>query len=71
MKEEKTYSQAIKEIEAIITDIEKETIDVDVLTERVKTAIELIKDCKGRLRRTEEELNGVLKEFEQVTVEEG
>ncbi|KJU85794.1 Exonuclease VII, small subunit [Candidatus Magnetobacterium bavaricum] len=55
----------------IITDIEKETIDVDVLTERVKTAIELIKDCKGRLRRTEEELNGVLQEFEQSTAEEG
>ncbi|MBF0537093.1 MAG: exodeoxyribonuclease VII small subunit [Nitrospirae bacterium] len=71
MKEEKTYSQAIKEIEVIITEIEKETIDVDVLTQRVKSAIELIKDCKGRLRKTEEDLNSVLKDFEQSTTEEG
>ncbi|MBF0344099.1 MAG: exodeoxyribonuclease VII small subunit [Nitrospirae bacterium] len=70
MKEEKTYSQAIKDIEKIISEIEKETIDVDVLTVRVKSAIELIKGCKSRLRKTEEELNGVLKEFEQSTEEE-
>ncbi|MEO5357012.1 MAG: exodeoxyribonuclease VII small subunit [Nitrospirae bacterium YQR-1] len=65
MKKEKKYSEAIQEIEAIISEIEDETIDVDLLTEKVRTAIVLIKLCKSRLRKTEEELEDVLKEFER------
>ncbi|MBF0464840.1 MAG: exodeoxyribonuclease VII small subunit [Nitrospirae bacterium] len=65
MKKEKKYSEAIQEIEGIITEIENETIDVDLLTEKVRTAVGLIKLCKSRLRSTEEELENVLKEFEK------
>ncbi|QWR77759.1 exodeoxyribonuclease VII small subunit [Candidatus Magnetomonas plexicatena] len=61
----KKYSEAIQEIEGIITEIENETIDVDLLTEKVQTAVGLIKLCKSRLRSTEEELENVLKDFEE------
>ncbi len=64
MKEKVSYNNAVKEIEAIISEIENETIDVDVLTGKVKRAIELIKICKKKLRDTEEDLETVLKEFE-------
>ncbi|MBF0566232.1 MAG: exodeoxyribonuclease VII small subunit [Nitrospirae bacterium] len=65
-KEKLSYSAALKDIESIINEIERETIDVDVLTVKVKTAIELIKGCKSKLRKTEEELSGILKEFEEL-----
>lgn len=63
MKQEFKYSEALKEIEEIISEIESETIDVDVLTEKVKSAIALIKACKARLRQTEEALRDVLKDL--------
>ena len=65
MKKEQTYNEALKEIETIIAEIEEETIDVDILTKRVKRAIELIKMCKTKLRKTEEELSTVLEEFSE------
>ncbi|MBF0554440.1 MAG: exodeoxyribonuclease VII small subunit [Nitrospirae bacterium] len=65
MKQEFKYSEALREIEEIISEIEGETIDVDVLTEKVKRAIKLIKACKARLRTTEEDLKEVLKDFSE------
>ncbi len=70
MEKKLLYSEALKEIEAIITEIEDETIEVDVLTKKVKRAIELITSCKTRLRKTEEELNTILEEFSQEKTEE-
>jgi exodeoxyribonuclease VII small subunit len=63
MKKDVSYSKAIKEIEAIVTEIEDESIDVDLLTDKVKTALGLIKLCKGKLKSTEEELNAVINDF--------
>ncbi len=65
MKKGMSYSEAIKEIELIVHEIERETIEIDTLSSKVKRAVELIKDCKRKLRKTEAELNNVLVEFEQ------
>jgi len=66
MSEEKiSYSQAIEELEAIINEIESESIDVDVLTEKVKRATLLIQFCKGKLRDTESEVKKLLSELEE------
>lgn len=62
-----TYSQAWKELEGIINEIESEEINVDILTEKVKRAGCLIKFCKGRLRNTEEEVKKVLSEIEEAS----
>lgn len=59
-----TYSLALTELEDIITEIESEEINVDILAEKVKRAAYLIKFCKGRLRNTEEEVKKVLSEIE-------
>ncbi len=58
-----TYSQALKELEEIVGNIESETIDVDVLTEKVKRASFLITFCRDRLKNTEDELKKVLEEI--------
>lgn len=59
-----TYSMALTELEQIIGEIEKETIDVDALTEKVKRAAYLIKFCGDKLRTTEEEVKKALSEIE-------
>ncbi len=60
-----SYKEAIEELEAIVQEIESETVDVDVLTEKVKRATFLIKLCKKRLRETDKEVKKILKEFEE------
>jgi len=64
-KKKLTYSQAIGELEKIIDEIEAESVDVDVLAEKVKRATYLIKFCKSNLRTTEEEVKKVLSDVEE------
>jgi len=59
-----TYREAIEELEAIVQEIESETVDVDVLTEKVKRATYLIKLCKKKLRDTDDNIKKILKDFE-------
>ncbi len=59
-----TYSLALTELEQIISEIESEEINVDVLAEKVKRAAFLVKFCKDRLRNTGEEVKKTLSEIE-------
>jgi len=58
------YSQALMELEQIISEIETEDVDVDVLAEKVKRAALLVKLCKTRLRNAEEEVKKIMAEIE-------
>ena len=61
MKDSKlTYEEAYKELEAIISDIEDGEIGVDVLSEKVKRAAELIAFCKQKLATTESDVQKIL-----------
>jgi len=59
------YKDAVEEIESIVAEIENETVDVDVLAEKVKRAAHLIKYCKTKLKATDNEVKKVLREFEK------
>jgi exodeoxyribonuclease VII small subunit len=59
-----TYKEAAEELEQIVAEIESEEIDVDALGEKVKRASFLIKTCKEKLRRTEQEVKKVLSGIE-------
>jgi len=61
---EQTYSQALKELEKIVKEIESEEVDVDILAERIKRASQLITFCKGKLRTAEDEVKKVLAEMD-------
>ena len=61
---EPTYGEAVEELEQIISEIEEESVDVDVLTKRVKRATFLIGFCKERLRATEVEVQKALSGLE-------
>lgn len=59
-----TYEQAYKELAAIASEIENETISVDVLAEKVKKASQLISFCQTKLKSTETEVNKIIAQME-------
>ncbi|MDT8308884.1 MAG: exodeoxyribonuclease VII small subunit [Bacteroidales bacterium] len=54
------YSDAIKELETILHDLEMNETDVDELSEKVKRASWLITFCKKRLTETENDVKAIL-----------
>ncbi|HNS30044.1 MAG TPA: exodeoxyribonuclease VII small subunit [Tenuifilaceae bacterium] len=60
-----TYSEAIAEIEEIIEKIENDELDLDLLAINVKRVAELINLCKAKLKATEDEVEKILKDFDQ------
>ena len=59
-----TYTQAIAELETIVSEIENASIGVDELSEKVKRAAELIRFCRNKLNSTEKEVNSIIKSIE-------
>ena len=59
-KQEITYKAAVKEIEDILEKIEAGQLDVDELSENVKRVTDLLKICKEKLHKTEDEVNKIL-----------
>jgi len=60
---ELTYSQALKELEKIVKEIESEEVDIDILAEKIKRASQILTFCKGKLRTAEDEVKKVLTEM--------
>lgn len=58
-KKEISYTEAMSEIERILDRFRREEMTVDVLTQEVKRATELIALCRERLSKTEEELKKI------------
>ena len=59
-----TYKEAITEVEEILQKIEQEELDVDELAEKVKRVSVLLKTCKDKLLKTNEQVEQILKEME-------
>ncbi|MCF6332251.1 MAG: exodeoxyribonuclease VII small subunit [Draconibacterium sp.] len=59
-----SYNEAMTEIEEILEKIENEELDVDELAEKVKRVSTLLKVCKDKLHKTNEQVEQVLKEME-------
>ena len=60
-----SYKEAVAEIEDILSKIENEELDVDELSEKVKRVSSLIKICKEKLFKTEEEVEKILNEIDE------
>jgi exodeoxyribonuclease VII small subunit len=58
------YTEAFEELQQIVSEIEEGEITIDVLSEKITRAAVLIKICKEKLTRTEEDVNKILKELE-------
>jgi exodeoxyribonuclease VII small subunit len=59
-----TYNEAMAEVEDILEKIENEELDVDDLAEKVKRVSVLLKICKDKLLKTNEQVEQILKEME-------
>ncbi|MFH1519876.1 MAG: exodeoxyribonuclease VII small subunit [Candidatus Omnitrophota bacterium] len=59
------YSEAVEELNEILSGLESERVDVDDVAVKVKKAIELIKLCRERIEKTELEVIKIVKEFEK------
>ena len=62
MKEELKYEQAYQELQTIVRRMENDELDIDQMSEQLKRAQLLIKFCKDKLTKTDEEIKKILAE---------
>ena len=56
------YEQAVRELEEIVDRMENDELDIDQLSEQLKRAKVLVKLCKDKLTKTDEEIKKLLNE---------
>ena len=54
------YEEAMNELETIVRKMESNQLDIDSLTEQLKRAQQLVKLCKDKLTKTDEEIKKIL-----------
>lgn len=54
------YEEALKELEQIVSRMENNEVDIDEMTTQLKRAKQLIKLCRDRLTKTDEEIKKML-----------
>ncbi len=59
-KKKISYNESINEIEQILERIENEELDVDELSRNVEKVSALLKNCRDKLYKTEQEVEKIL-----------
>ena len=62
MAKELTYTEAFEQLQEIVSKMENADISVDELSDNIKKATQLIKICKDKLTKAEEEVQKLLDE---------
>ena len=60
MNYELKYEAALKQLQEIVERLESGQMDIDALGKEIKNALALIKMCKEKLTKTEEEINAII-----------
>ena len=60
MPKEHKYEAAMRQLEDIAAKMENGELDIDSLSEQLKTAQKLIKQCKDKLTKTDEDIRKIL-----------
>jgi exodeoxyribonuclease VII small subunit len=60
MSKDIKYEAAYAELQAIVRKMENDELDIDQMSEQLKHAQELIKLCKDKLTKTDEEIKKIL-----------
>jgi exodeoxyribonuclease VII small subunit len=63
MNPEQTYEKASEELDQILTDLEGDTITIDLLAEKVERAGKLLTFCTTKLRTTEAKVNKIISDI--------
>ncbi len=56
------YEEALKELDEIVQKMERNEYGIDELTTQLKKAKELIKACKDKLTKTDEDIKKILED---------
>ena len=62
MNKEIKYEAAFAELQTIVRKMENDELDIDQMSDQLKRAQELIKLCKDKLTKTDEEIKKILAE---------
>ncbi len=62
MQENINYEKAVAELEEIARKMENDQLDIDSLTLQLKRAQQLIRLCKDKLTKTDEEIKKILEQ---------
>ncbi|MBI3602589.1 MAG: exodeoxyribonuclease VII small subunit [Candidatus Omnitrophica bacterium] len=57
------YRKAVERLDEIISQIEREEVDVDELATQVKEAVGLIRLCKAKIDKAQMQVKGVVEDF--------
>ncbi|WP_278778179.1 exodeoxyribonuclease VII small subunit [Leyella stercorea] len=60
MPKEQKYEAAMRQLEDIAAKMENGELDIDSLSEQLKIAQKLIKQCKDKLTKTDEDIRKIL-----------
>lgn len=69
MTEEINYTDAHKELQEIVSEMENTEISIDDLDTKIKRASELLKICKDKLFKTEKNVQELLEEIRNYAVD--
>lgn len=61
-KKEIKYEEAVAQLEEIVDKMENDELDIDQLSDQLKRAKELVRLCKDKLTKTDEEIKKLLSE---------
>lgn len=56
----KSYQEALEELETIVAEVDDRNVDIDVLSEKVKRAHELIAFCQSRIDAVRFEVENIM-----------
>lgn len=62
MPKEIKYEEAVRQLEDIVAKMESNELDVDSLSQQLKTAQKLIKICKDKLNRADSDVKKILQD---------
>ena len=60
MKKAPNYEKAVSQLEEIVQKMESGELDIDMMSTELKKAQQLIKLCKDKLTKTDEEIKKIL-----------
>ena len=63
-KKELTYQEAIDEVEVILSQFESDACSIDDLMQQVERATFLLKFCRTKLHKTDQEITKLFQEVE-------
>lgn len=59
------YGAAMVELEAILAELEGDDLDVDILAVRVQRASELLKICRARIVRAQQDVDRIVADLDE------